>query len=75
MKVSDFNSAIDDDLNGFLPLQPKSVSPDGEFAQIITADQIVTWFEENADKADIPTEVAALKQVGEEDNPVVVIME
>lgn len=74
-KVSDYRSAIDDDLNGFLPLQPESVSPDGQFAQIITADQIITWFEENADKTDIPTDIAALKQVREEDNPVVVIME
>lgn len=75
VKVSDYPSAIYDDLNGFLPLQPESVSPDGQFAQMVTADQIVAWFEENADKTDIPTEVAALKQVGEEDNPVVVIME
>lgn len=75
VKVSNYHSAIENDLNGFLPLQPKSVSPDGEFAQIVSADQIVSWFEENTDKTDIPTEIAALKQVGEEDNPVVVIME
>lgn len=75
VKVSDYLSAIENDLNGFLPLQPESVSPDGEFAQIVSADQIVSWFEENADKADIPSEIVALQQVGEEDNPVVVIME
>lgn len=74
VKVSKYEAAFENDLDGFLPLQPESVSPEGEFAQIVPADQIVTWFEENADKADIPAEVAALKQIGEEDNPVVVIM-
>ena len=34
-----------------------------------------TWFEDNAGETDIPAEVAVLKKVGEEDNPVVVIME
>ena len=33
------------------------------------------WFEDNAGETDIPAEVAVLKKVGEEDNPVVVIME
>lgn len=74
VKVSKYETAFKNDLDGFIPLQPESISPDGEFAQIVPADQIVTWFEENADKADIPAEVAALKQVGEEDNPIVVIM-
>lgn len=59
---------------GFLSLQPESVSPDGEFAQIISADQVVSWFEENGDKNDLPEEVTALRKVGEEDNPVVIII-
>lgn len=74
VKVSKYDTAFNDDLNGFLPLQPETVSPDGEFAQIVTADQIVSWFEENNDKTDLPAEIVALKKVGEEDNPVVMIM-
>lgn len=72
--MSKYDTAFNDDLNGFLPLQPETVSPDGEFAQIVTADQIVSWFEENNDKTDLPAEIVALKKVGEEDNPVVMIM-
>lgn len=75
VKVSDYTKAIENDLNGFLPLQPVSVSPKGEFAQIISAEEVVSWFEEHTNSGDIPAEVATLKKVGEEDNPVVVIME
>lgn len=75
VKVSNYTMAFKNDLDGFLPLQPEFVSPDGEFAQIIPVDEIISWFEENGDKAGLPEEVAALKQVGEEDNPVVVIMQ
>ena len=38
-------------------------------------EKVVAWFEEHAGKTGIPAEVAALKKVSEEDNPVVVIME
>ena len=68
-------SMITDDTNGFLPLQPVSVSASGEFAAILPSEEVVSWFEDNAGETDIPAEVAALKKVGEEDNPVVVIME
>lgn len=57
------------------PLQPVSVSASGEFAAILPSEEVVSWFEDNAGETDIPAEVAVLKKVGEEDNPVVVIME
>lgn len=75
IKVSDYRNAIENNLNGFLPLQPASVSPEGEFVQIIPAEEVVAWFEEHTSPGDIPAEVATLKKVREEDNPVVVIME
>ena len=75
VKVAKYDTAFENDLDGFLSLQPESVSPDGEFAQIISADQVVSWFEENGDKNDLTEEVTALRKVGEEDNPVVIIME
>lgn len=75
VKVSNYTDGIKNDLNKFLPLQPVSVSPEGEFAQIIPAEEVVTWFEEQTSPNNIPTEIATLKKIKEEDNPVVVIME
>lgn len=75
VRVSPLDDKITDDTNGFLPLQPVSVSASGEFAAILPSEEVVSWFEDNAGETDIPAEVAALKKVGEEDNPVVVIME
>ena len=75
VKVCLFDERITDDMNGFLPLQPISVSSSGEFAAILPSEEVVSWFEDNAGKTDIPSGVAALKKVGEEDNPVVAIME
>ena len=75
VKVSPLDDKITADTNGFLPLQPVSVSASGEFAAILPSEEVVSWFEDNAGETDIPAEVAVLKKVGEEDNPVVVIME
>lgn len=73
--VSPFDNKIIDDKNGFLPLQPLSVSVEGEFAALLPAEDVFNWFEGNGVDATLPAEIAALKKVGEEDNPVVAIME
>lgn len=75
VKVYPFEEKIADDMNGFLPLQPISISSAGEFAAVLPSEEVVQWFEDNAGKTDLPAAVSALKKVGEEDNPVVVIME
>lgn len=75
VKVSLYDDKITDDLNGFLPVQPLSVSAKGEFAGLLSAEEIGGWFEEHGDAAELPESVKALKSVHEEDNPVVVIME
>lgn len=75
VKVSLYADEIENDLAHFLPLQPTHVSPSGEFAQLIPVEKITTWFEEHADISALPNEVKALKRIGEEDNPIVVIME
>lgn len=75
VKVAPFNDKIKDDRNGFLPLQPLWVSEEGVYTGVLQADEVAAWFEKNSAKAGIPAEVAALKEVGEEDNPVVVFME
>lgn len=75
LKISTLNEGIIDDLTDFLSFQPLSVSHRGEYAGLIPADQVVSWFEENIGTKDLPKEIQILKQVKEEDNPVVVIME
>lgn len=73
VKVGLYADGLNDDLTNCLPLQPMSVSQSGEYAGLIPAGDVAAWFEENGDK-DIPQQVKALKRIGEEDNPVVVLM-
>lgn len=51
-----------------------SVSSAGEYVGLISAGDVVEWFEDNEEVKDIPQQVKELKRIGEEDNPVVVIM-
>lgn len=66
---------LTDDRYGFLPIRPRSVSEAGEFAGYFPAYEVAAWFEDNADRTDLPAAIEALRTVGEEDNPVVVLME
>lgn len=75
VKVSQYDNEIENDMSHFLPLQPTYMSPCGELAQLIPAEKIATWFEEHPDTSTLPEAVKALKRVGEEENPVVVIVE
>ncbi len=68
--VSGSPEGITDDINHFIPFQPLFAASDGTVVSLITADQIHEWFEKN--KTDNPA-LLALKNIGEEDNPVVVI--
>jgi hypothetical protein len=62
-----------DDLTRFLPLQPLSVSATGEYAGLISVDEIQAWFDEHAGQG-VSDEALKLKQLNEDDNPVVVIV-
>lgn len=73
VKVGLYADAFKDDLTGFLPVQPVSVSSEGEYVGLLSAADVYTWFEENKEIKDIPQNIKELKQIGEEDNPVVVI--
>lgn len=75
LKVGEYKDGFEDDLTHFIPLQPNSVSTTGEYASLLPAEKIITWFDENKNSTDLPEDVECLKQIGEEDNPVVVIME
>lgn len=73
VKVGLYADALKDDLTDFLPVQPMSVSSIGEYAGLLSAADVVAWFEENEGIKDLPQQLKELKQIGEEDNPVVVI--
>ena len=75
VKVAPYDAGITNDLSHFLPLQPHTANEAGEFAQLIQAADVATWFEENASAGGLPADVEALRKVGEEDNPVIAIME
>ena len=68
-----YEEGIKDDLTGFLPIRLMAVSSSGEFAGLHAAVDIRKWFDEHGDaaKADALTNLAGL---GEEDNPVVVLL-
>ena len=73
VKVGLYNDGIKDDLAGFLPLHPITVSPAGEYAGLLPSIDVVEWFEKH-DSSKLPQSIKELQQVREEDNPVVVIM-
>lgn len=75
VKVSLFAEQMEDDINGFLPLQPTHITPTGEFVQLASAASIVEWFEAHGDDKALPEEIKALRSLTEEDNPVVIFME
>lgn len=70
--VSELKEGIVDDLTHFIPLQPAGVSARGEFCSIIPAESISEWFDTNPD--DSNKQIRMIKNVREDDNPVVVLM-
>ena len=61
------------DIHSFMDIHPLSVSPEGDFVDLIPADKILEWFDEN-DASRLPASLKKLKSLKEDDNPVVVIM-
>jgi hypothetical protein len=74
LKVALTNDGFTDDLTHFLPLQPLAVSSSGKYAGLLPVEDIHDWFAQHGASPDIPQEVQALKQLKEDDNPVVVLM-
>ncbi len=72
-KAAPYSEGWEDDLTNFLPLQPMTVTPSGEYVGLLQPMDIVEWFEEN-ENVSLSPQVEALKQLAEDDNPVVVIM-
>lgn len=74
--VSLFEKGIKDDITDFLPLQPLSVSRSGEYVGLIPATDVVEWFEKHTDRKEAPGKtLQPLLSVGEESNPVIVLIQ
>jgi len=68
------DSAIIDDVNGFISLVPSYINPLNEMICILEALDIVRWRDENPDKAKaLKDKLPWLENYSEMDNPVVVI--
>ena len=61
------------DIHPFMDIHPLSASPEGDVADLIPAEKILTWFDENK-SAQLPASLKKLKSLKEDDNPVVVIL-
>lgn len=72
-KASLFEKGIKDDITGFLPIQLMTVSISGEYGGILPMEDIAKWADKHADQ-ELPKELAALEDLDEEQNPVVVLM-
>ena len=71
-KVAPLEKGITDDLNGFLPLKPLTVSLTGEYGGLLMPDEIVSWFNKHPEKVNSQV-LKSLSNISEEQNPVVVL--
>ena len=62
-----------DDINGFLPFRPTASTAQGGYASLLLPDDILPWLDEHPE-ARSNLALAPLLGIGEEDNPVVVIV-
>lgn len=74
LKVTENNSGIKNDIDGFMDLTLKSINQSGELSCLIQSQDIIKWFENNKDKIkSLKTELQNLKNINLGDNPVIVI--
>ena len=66
-------TALEDDINGFLPFTLQTVTAD-EYVSTIPAEKVVEWMEAHPDEAQKNSALTPLRGVKAEDNPVVVIV-
>lgn len=65
---------LTDDLTGFMPLTLHTHTTQGEFAAVLETPDIMEWLEEHPDTK-LEGSLAPLKNLTDDDNPVVVIIE
>ena len=73
-KLTELGKGVDNDIDGFIPFLPVTISNDGDLVGIIDAYIILQWFKDNPEKAaELPPHLQKLKEIKEMDNPVVII--
>ncbi|WP_297902088.1 DUF4934 domain-containing protein [uncultured Parabacteroides sp.] len=72
-RASLFENGIKDDITGFLPIRLTAVSSSGEYGGILSMEDITKWMDKHTGR-ELPKELATLKDIDEEQNPVVVLL-
>lgn len=67
------SEGLADDINGFLPFRHTASTAQGGYASLLLPDDILPWLDEHPEARSNPA-LAPLSGIGEEDNPVVVIV-
>jgi len=74
LKITEKNSGIKNDIDGFMDLSFKSVNESGELSGLIQPQDLIKWFENNKEKTkSLKPELQRLKTTNLLDNPIVVI--
>ena len=73
-KFGKFSDPIEDDLTQFMPFTPLGMSTSGEFVSIIQVENIIEWLEKHPE-AKNNAQLPFLKNLDEEMNPIVVLIE
>lgn len=71
--LSTNRSGFTDDINGFRPFLPTTCGTQGEYAQMLQAVTVLNWLDEHPEAKENPA-LAPLFNLGEEDNPIVVLV-
>ena len=68
-------NGFENDIDGFMPFQPTSVSSKNKLVGVLEAYQIKKWFNENPGKAaKLPSHLQKFKNIDENDNPVLMLV-
>ena len=71
--LSTSRSGFVDDINGFRPFLPTTCGTQGEYAQMVQAVTVLNWLDKHPEAKENPV-LAPLFNLGEEDNPVVILV-
>ena len=73
-KLCKYNDAIEDDLTYFMPFNPLGISASGEFVSLVEAWRVMEWMEEHPEAMNNEN-LSFLKELDEEMNPIVILVE
>ena len=72
--IGKHSDGIQDDLSGFMPFKPKTMSSSGEFVSLVDAFTIMEWVENNPE-AKNNTKLSFLKDFNDDMNPVILLVQ